>query len=71
MPTLKLYVSNLRMRNEVQQIEHAVLSLNGVYGVVAHHEGHCLEVDFEDDDVSVPQIVAAIAAAGFDAHLAS
>jgi copper chaperone CopZ len=71
MPTLKLYVRNLTMADEERRIAQTVRSLAGVYAVVANCEGHCLEVDFEDDDVSVAEIVDAIAAAGFEAHLAS
>lgn len=71
MPTLKLYVSNLTLADDEHRIVKTVRSLPGVYCAVANHEGHCVEVDFEDDDVSVPEIVAAITAVGFDVHLAS
>lgn len=71
MPTLKLFVHGLDEHTAEQRLVHAVRALTGVFGAVANHEGHCLEVDFEDDDVSVPEILDAVRTAGFEPHLAS
>lgn len=71
MPTLKLFVRDLCEHAAERRLENAVRSLSGVHGAVANHEGHCLEIDFEDDDVSIPEILDAVRAAGFDPHLAS
>jgi copper chaperone CopZ len=71
MPTLKLIVRNFTERADERRLERAVRALKGVYGVVANCEGHCLEIDFEDDDVSIHQIVGAVRDAGFEARLAS
>ena len=71
MPTLKLYVRNLTERADERRLEQMLRALRGVYGVVASCDGRCLELDFEDDDVSIHHIIATVAAAGFDAQLVS
>jgi hypothetical protein len=71
MPTLRLYVRNLTDRAGERRLEQTIRGLDGVYAAIASAVGHCVEIDFEDDDVSIHQIVAAIAAVGFDAQLVS
>jgi copper chaperone CopZ len=71
MPTLRLFVRNLTERADEPRLEQTIRSLKGVYAAVANAEGHCVEIDFEDDDVSIHQLIATIATAGFDAQVAS
>ena len=71
MPTLRLYVRNLTNRADEGRVEQAIRSLRGVYAAIASSEGHCVEIDFEDDDVSINELIDAIATAGFDARLVS
>jgi copper chaperone CopZ len=70
-PTLRLYVRNLTERADEQRLEQTIRGLKGVYAAIASSAGHCVEIDFEDDDVSIHQLVAALAEAGFDARVAS
>ena len=71
MPTLRLYVRNLTERADERRLEQTVRALKGVYAAVASSTGHCVEIDFEDDDVSIHQLIDALAAAGFEAQVAS
>lgn len=71
MPTLRLYVRNLTERADERRLEQTLRNLKGVYAAVASSEGHCVEIDFEDDDVSIHELIAAIGTLGFDARLAS
>ncbi|HEX6133610.1 MAG TPA: hypothetical protein VFZ24_06595 [Longimicrobiales bacterium] len=71
MPTAKLIVRELRSTAAEQQLEHVLTGLAGVYGAVANCGDGCVEVDFEDDEVTIDEIVAAANAAGFQATLAS
>jgi hypothetical protein len=69
-PTAKLAVRGVHTRDDEKQLESAVRGLSGVYGAVASCRDHCMEVDFEDDEVNVNDILAAATAAGFEATLA-
>lgn len=70
MPTAKLKVTGLRSAEDERLLRDSVRSVPGVYGVVASCSDHCMEVDFEDDEVNVSDILAAASAAGFEATLA-
>lgn len=70
MPTAKLKIRGLRSAEDEKQLETTVRGLSGVYGAVASCRNHCMEVDFEDDEVKVDDIVTAAGAAGFEATLA-
>ena len=43
----------------------------GVFGVVASCGGHCIEIDFEDDEVTPTRLIEIARRAGFEAWLAS
>jgi copper chaperone CopZ len=68
-PTAKLLVRNLEGDDAARRLESALLRLAGVHGAVASRTDHCVEVDFEDDEVAVREIIDAAADAGFDAQL--
>lgn len=70
MPTAKLSIRGLYSRDDEKHLETTVRSLTGVYGAVASCRDHCMEVDFEDDEVKIDDIVTAAGAAGFEARLA-
>ena len=70
MPTAKLKIRGLHTRDDEEHLETTVRGLAGVYGAVASCRDHCMEVDFEDDEVMVEDIVTAASAAGFEATLA-
>lgn len=69
MPTAKLKILGLHSTDDEAQLETSVRGLSGVYGAVASCRDHCLEVDFEDDEVMLDDIVTAASAAGFEATL--
>ena len=69
MPTARLNVHGMQSSADEKRLESTVLGLAGVYGAVASCSSHCLEVDFEDDEVNVSEIVVAATAAGFPATL--
>lgn len=69
MPTAKLKIHGLHSSGDEKQLENSVRGLAGVYGAVASCRDHCMEVDFEDDEVKVNDIVAAASAVGFEATL--
>ena len=70
MPTAKLKIVGLRSAEDETLLQNSVRSLPGVYGAVASCSDHCMEVDFEDDEVNVSDILEAASAAGFEATLA-
>jgi hypothetical protein len=60
----------MRTADDEKHLEDAVRGIAGVYGAVASRTDHCMEVDFEDDEVTVADILGATSAAGFQATLA-
>jgi len=70
MPTAKLLVHDLDSADAERRLARALEGVPGVFGVVASCREHCVEVDFEDDEVTVEQLVSAANAAGFRATLA-
>jgi copper chaperone CopZ len=69
MPTAKLKVGGMRTADDERNLAAAVRALAGVYGVVASCRDHCMEIDFEDDEVGVDDLLAAASAAGYPATL--
>lgn len=70
MPTARLKVTGLRSAEDEKRLQDSVRSLRGVYCAIASCSDHCMEVDFEDDEVDVSDILEAASAAGFEATLA-
>ena len=70
MPTAKLKITGLHSAEDEKLLQNSVRSLPGVYGAVASCSDHCMEVDFEDDEVNVGDILEAASAVGFEATLA-
>ena len=71
MPTAKLRIDGLRGSADETRLEKSVRAVAGVYGAVASHSDHCLEVDFADDVTGLGEIMEAAGAAGFEASPAS
>lgn len=69
MPTGKFRVDGMTGRACEQKVQQEVRALPGVFGAVASHTDHCLEVDFEDDEVGFREIIAAVDRAGYSARL--
>jgi copper chaperone CopZ len=69
MATVKLGVHGMRGPGCGDRIVDALRSVPGVFAAVASPHAGCVEVDFEDDEVSVERLVEAIAHAGYRAEL--
>jgi len=70
MPSLKLRVPDLCERSDEAKLVRAVCGRPGVYGAVACASSHCIEVDFEDDEVTVQHLIEVLREVGFEAILA-
>jgi copper chaperone CopZ len=70
MATMKLRAPGLTGEADAQRAEAALHGLAGVYGAVVSPMEHCIEIDFEDDEVTADQILEALRHAGVEARLA-
>jgi len=70
MPSMKLNVPALRDRADEAKLVRLVCGQPGVYGAVACSKAQCMEVDFEDDEVTPDQLIEMLQAAGFESRLA-
>lgn len=70
MPCLKLFVPGLQNELHERQLKAALAAEPGVYGVVASYAANCVELDFEDDEVTIDRLIEVAQAAGFEARLA-
>lgn len=69
MPTLKLKVEGLADREAETQLADRLRAEDGVMGAVASCETGCVEVDFEDDRVSVARILEVVEGRGLQVSL--
>lgn len=70
MPSLKLSVPDMRGRGCEQKLEAAYAGEPGVYCVVACATTRCLEIDFEDDEVTLMRLMEIARDTGYPASLA-
>ena len=56
LPTAKLFAPELQREDEAR-VEHALRSAPGVLAVIANRDDHCVEVEFEDDEIDLDTIV--------------
>ncbi len=70
MATLKLRVSGMTCAHCQAKVEHALKGRHGVYTAIVDLKDGEAEVDFDDDAVTVAQLVAAVEQAGYGAKLA-
>jgi copper chaperone CopZ len=68
-PTLKLRIAGLAGPDAEAPLAEALLAEDGVLGAVVSWDAGCLEVDFEDDRVSVTRILEVVEARGYTAEL--
>lgn len=69
MPTILLHVSGMATPDDEERIRDVLLSEYGVYGAVASHADDCIEVDVEDDRVTIERLVELAEREGFSARL--
>jgi hypothetical protein len=66
MPTQKLYVSGIEPADEAH-IASSLTRMEGVLFAVASHSDSCVEVEFEDDCVTIAELTEALNRLGFPA----
>lgn len=64
MPCLRLRLISLKAGSDVRSVEALLRSVPGVYGAFAHAHELYIELDFEDDEVSVAELMAVLHDAG-------
>lgn len=69
MASAKFKVTGMSCGHCRQKVEHALKQVDGVYTAVVDLEDGHAEVDFNDDVVTVHQLVASVAQAGYEAKL--
>ncbi|MGH7546636.1 MAG: heavy-metal-associated domain-containing protein [Gemmatimonadales bacterium] len=70
MATLKLRVLGMTCGHCQEKVEKALKQTAGVYSAIVDLADGEAEVDFDDDAVTVAQLVAAVEKAGYGARLA-
>jgi hypothetical protein len=69
MPCLKLHVTGPPETAAEQRLVQALQAERGVFGVVMCHDTRGVEIDFEDDEVTIERLVAVAREEGFQARL--
>lgn len=69
MPCLKLLISGPPDTASEQRLVQALEAERGVFGAVMCHDTRGVEIDFEDDEVSIDRVFAIVRAEGFEARL--
>ncbi|MGH7481097.1 MAG: heavy-metal-associated domain-containing protein [Longimicrobiales bacterium] len=70
MASLKLRVEGMTGPACERRIEDALRAERGVYGAVANRREHCVEVDIEDDEVTLERVIEIVEGVGYRANLA-
>lgn len=71
MPSLRLYLSDLRGPEDERRLERTYAHSNGVYGAVARRGDGCIDIDFEDDEITPARLIEIARSAGFHARIVS
>jgi hypothetical protein len=70
MPTMKLRADGMRDAADEERITGALQAATGVYGAVACAADGCIEVDFEDDEISIDEVLLIVQRVGYAAEIA-
>ena len=70
MPCLKLRVKGPPDIASEQSLVRAIEAERGVLGVVMCHDTRGVEIDFEDDEVTIGRLISVAREQGFEATLA-
>ena len=70
MANVKLRVTGMTCGHCQAKVERALKGVSGVYSAVVDLPDGEAEVDFDDDSVTIDQLVAAIGRAGYGAKVA-
>ena len=69
MPCLKLRLTGPPDAAAERRLVHALEAERGVFGVVMCHDTRGVEIDFEDDEVSMDRLFEVVRTQGFEAKL--
>jgi len=69
MPCLKLWISGPPGVESEKRLAQALEAEPGVFGVVMCHDTRGVEIDFEDDEVTIQRLVEIAREHGFEARL--
>lgn len=69
MASAKLKVTGMSCGHCRQKVEQALKQVDGVYTAIVDLQDGRAEVDFNDDVVTVQQLVTSVARAGYEAKL--
>jgi hypothetical protein len=69
MPCLKLHITGPEDTAAEHRLVHALQTERGVFGVVMCHDTRGVEIDFEDDEVTIDRLVAIAREEGFQAKV--
>lgn len=69
MANVKLWVSGMTCGHCQMKVEQALKAVKGVYSAIVDLPDGEAEVDFDDDQVTTDQLVAAVGRAGYSARL--
>jgi hypothetical protein len=71
MPCLRLNVHGPEGADAERRLVRALEAEPGVFGVILCHDTRGVEIDFEDDEVTIDRLVLRAQEAGFEARPAS
>ncbi len=69
MATLKLCIDGMAGHGDEARVQDALRAHAGVLGAVASWEDACAEIEYEDDEVSLDELVSAVRDLGYRAEL--
>lgn len=70
MANIKLRVTGMTCGHCQAKVEKALKGINGVYSAIVDLPDGEAEIDFNDDQVTTDQLVAAVGKAGYNAKIA-
>lgn len=68
MPCLRLNVEGPEGPDAERRLVHALEAEPGVFGVILCHDRRGVEIDFEDDEVTIDRLILRAREAGFAAR---
>lgn len=70
MPCLRLHVPTLTAGDPARDLERRLVAVRGIYGAFANCQEKIVEIDFEDDEITLTRILEMLVEAGHRGKLA-
>jgi hypothetical protein len=70
MPCLRLNIPTIVGGTQGPALERTLLAEPGVYAAFVHCVEKYVEIDFEDDEITLTRLIEVVREAGFDARVA-